>query len=54
MINNGAQSVRLNAMICAVIVVPIFAPNITPNACERFINPLLTNPTSITVVAEDD
>ncbi len=43
----------LNAIICPVIVVPIFAPKITLNACVKLISPALTNPTTITVVAEE-
>ncbi len=42
----------LSDTIHAVTVVPIFAPIITPTACERLIMPALTNPTTITVVAE--
>ena len=38
----------------AVIVVPIFAPIITPIAWERVSRPALTNPTTITVVALED
>ncbi len=37
-----------------VTVVPILAPIITPIACESFIMPELTNPTTMTVAAEDD
>ena len=38
-----------------VMVVPMFAPMIIPTACVSFIMmPELTNPTTITVVAEDD
>ena len=47
----GAISSNLNATNCAVIVVPILAPIIIPAACAKFINPALTNPTTITVVA---
>ena len=36
-----------------VTVVPIFAPMITPMACFRFMIPALTNPTTITVVADE-
>ncbi|MPN30671.1 hypothetical protein SDC9_178142 [bioreactor metagenome] len=36
-----------------VTVVPMFAPIIMPIACLRFINPEFTNPTTITVVAEE-
>ncbi len=38
-------------MICAVIVVPIFAPRIIEIACGKVISPALTNPIAITVVA---
>ena len=41
-------------MIQAVIVVPIFAPIITPIAWARVSRPALTNPTTITVVALED
>ena len=37
-----------------VIVVPIFAPIIIPTDCDSFIIPEFTNPTTITVVADDD
>ena len=36
-----------------MVVVPIFAPIITPIACVKFIRPVLTKPTTITVVAEE-
>ena len=36
-----------------VMVVPMFAPMITPTACVNFIIPELTKPTTITVVAEE-
>ena len=36
-----------------VTVVPILAPMITPMAWVRFMIPALTNPTTITVVAEE-
>ena len=35
-------------------VVPMFAPKMTPIACISVIRPLLTNPTTMTVVAELD
>ena len=35
-------------------VVPIFAPMIRPTAWFSFIIPAFTNPTTITVVADDD
>ena len=37
-----------------VIVVPILAPIMMPTACDSFIMPEFTKPTTITVVAEDD
>ena len=37
-----------------VIVVPMFAPMITPTAWESFMMPELTKPTTMTVVAEED
>ena len=37
-----------------VIVVPTFAPIMIPMDCDNFIIPELTNPTTITVVAEED
>ena len=40
--------------ICAVIVVPIFAPKITPTDCRKDIMPAFTKPTTMTVVAEED
>ena len=43
-----------NATICAVIVVPMSAPRMTPMACDSDIRFAVTNPTSITVVTEDD
>ncbi len=42
----------LRDTIQAVIVVPILAPIMTPTACVNVSNPALTNPTTITVVAE--
>ena len=38
-------------MICAVIVVPIFAPKIIEIACGSVIRPALTKPIAMTVVA---
>ncbi len=49
-INIGANAVTLNAINCAVTVVPIFAPRITPAAWVRDIKAAFTNPTTITVV----
>ena len=37
-----------------VIVVPIFAPMMIPTACDSFIIPEFTKPTTMTVVAEED
>ena len=37
-----------------MIVVPIFAPRITPTDCRSVIIPAFTKPTTMTVVAEDD
>ena len=37
-----------------VIVVPILAPMMIPMACDNFIIPEFTKPTTITVVAEED
>ena len=37
-----------------VMVVPILAPMMTPMALDSFIIPELTNPTTMTVVAEED
>jgi len=48
---SGAKPVKSNDTIWAVIVVPIFAPIITPTACGSPIRPALTKPTTITVVA---
>ena len=50
----SAYFVILKATICAVMVVPIFAPKITPIACDRLISPAVTKPTTITVVTEED
>ena len=36
------------------MVVPIFAPRMTPMACIRFMMAELTNPTTMTVVTELD
>ena len=38
----------------AVTVVPKFAPMMTPTALESFIIPELTNPTTMTVVVDED
>lgn len=41
-------------MIQPVMLVPILAPKITPIACETFIMPELTKPTTMTEAAEED
>jgi len=41
-------------IICPVIVVPTFAPMITPRDCRREIIPAPTSPEVITMVAVDD
>ena len=43
-----------NAIIHAVIVVPMWAPIITEIDCPKVISPALTNETVINVVAVDD
>ena len=43
-----------NATIHAVIVVPIFAPKMTPTDCVSVMSPAFTNETIMTVVAPDD
>ena len=40
--------------ICAVTVVPMFAPMITPTACRSFRIPALTKPMHMTVVAAEE
>ena len=54
MANTGAIAPISSAMSCPVIVVPILAPMMTQTAWFRVINPELTKPTTMTVVAEDD
>ena len=44
----------LKAITCAVMVVPTFAPRITPTAWESDISPELMKPTTITVVTDED
>ena len=39
--------------IHAVMVVPMFAPMMTLIACDSFIRPELTKPTTMTVVADE-
>ena len=42
-----------NDMICAEMVVPMLAPMMMAPACVRLISPTFTNPTIMTVVAEE-
>ena len=53
-INTLSLSIPARLRIHEVIVVPILAPIIMPTAWFSFIIPELTNPTTITVVAEED
>ena len=53
-IAGSASPERLNEMICAVTVVPMFAPKMMPIACDRFSSPALMKPMTMTVVALDD
>ena len=50
----GAISPTSNAISWPVIVVPILAPMMIQTAWRRVIIPELTNPTTMTVVADDD
>ncbi len=50
----SAAFVILNATICAVMVVPMFAPMITPIDWEKDINPAVVKPTTSTVVTDED
>ena len=50
----SASPERLNEMICAVTVVPIFAPKMIPIDCRRVRSPALMKPITMTVVALDD
>ena len=52
--NRGASAPTSSAMSWPVIVVPILAPMMIQTACCRLIIPELTNPTTMTVVAEED
>ena len=53
-ITKFSPSIPVRLKIQDVIVVPIFAPMIIPTACFNCMIPEFTNPTTITVVAEDD
>ena len=50
----SAYSVTSSAMIWAVTVVPMLAPMITPAAWVSVISPEVTNPTTRTVVTDED
>ena len=50
---NGAIAEMLNAVICAVTVVPMLAPMMTPMAWDRFIIPELTKPMTMISVADE-
>ena len=49
-----ASFVTLNAMICAVSVVPMLAPNMIPTAWDTDSMPAVMNPTVNTVVTDED
>ena len=40
--------------VCLVMVVPMLAPMITPRDCSKVIRPDVMNPTTITVVTDED
>ena len=48
------ESISIRRIICAVTVVPIFAPRTIHTACLRFKTPAVISPTVITIVAVDD
>ena len=50
----SAALVTLKATIWAVIVVPMFAPMITEIDCDMDMRPAEMNPTTSTVVTDDD
>ena len=52
--SSSAYFVTLNATIWAVIVVPMFAPMMTPTDWPRFMIPAEMKPTTSTVVTDDD
>ena len=49
----GAYAARLKAVICAVTVVPMLAPMITPSAWNNVIIPELTKPITMMSVADE-
>ena len=46
--------VTSNAMICAVMVVPMFAPKMMPIDCTSVRSPAFTKPITMTVLALED
>jgi hypothetical protein len=50
----SAKRVTLNARICAVIVLPMLAPMMTLTLCAIDIRPAEMNPTTITVVTDEE
>ena len=52
--NRGAMAPMSKAISCPVMVVPILAPMITHTAWRSVIMREFTNPTTITVIAEED
>ena len=51
---SGARAPMSRATSCPVMVVPMLAPMMIHTACCRVIIPEFTNPTTMTVVAEED
>ena len=51
---SGAIAPISSAISCPVIVVPMLAPMMIQTACFSVIRPEFTNPTTITVVADED
>ena len=54
MIAGMVMLVTSNAMICAVMVVPMFAPKMMPIDCTSVRSPAFTKPITMTVLALDD
>ena len=52
--SSGASAPMSSATSWPVIVVPMLAPMMTPTAPPSVISPALTNPTTMTVVADED
>ena len=53
MMKNSVTGKNCSATICAVIVVPMFAPIIMPVAWNSVMMPAFTKPTTMTVVADE-